>query len=251
MRRLALLMAVALGLTACLGNDFGDSLQGSWELESGTYDGEPIPMVDSHPITVTFDGDEIFGTAACNGYGGKWQINNGTFQILEMAWTEMACGPPAVMDSEAAYLVAISNVETIEPSDGKLIMTGSRTEMTFTQLDPVPTAEMLGTVWVLDGLVDGEGVSSVSGERATLELFSDGSFIGSTGCRTIAGSYVDTGVDIQFTSFAAEGDCPSDLTEQDSRVISALEGGFRVEIDGDRMTTWVAGDEGLAYSAEQ
>lgn len=243
-------MVAVVGLTACLGNDFSDSLEGSWELQSGTYDGEPIPMVDSHPITVTFDGEQIFGTAACNGYGGKWQINNGTFQILEIAWTEMACGPSEVMDSEAAYLSALSNVETVEPADGMLVMTGSRTEMTFTQLAPVPTADLLGTVWVLDGLVQGDVVSSVSGERATLELFSDGSFIGSTGCRTIAGSYVITGADVQFTTWGAEGDCPAELAEQDSRVISALEGGFRVEIDGDRMTTWVAGDEGLVYRAE-
>ena len=44
--------------------------------------------------------------------------------------------------------------------------------------------------------------------------------------------------------FAAE------LVEQDSRVISVLEGGFRIEIEGDRMTTWVAGDEGLIYRAD-
>ena len=131
MRRLALIAVVALGLTACLGNDFAASIEGSWTLETGTWDGQPIPTVASHPITIEFEGDELGGTAACNSYGGHWQTNEGTFQITELASTEMACMPSAVMDSETAYLTALTNVETVEVVDGDLVMTGSRTEMTF------------------------------------------------------------------------------------------------------------------------
>ena len=93
-------------------------------------------------------------------------------------------------------------------------------------------------------------MTSVSGERATLELFTDGSFIGSTGCRDISGSYVISGPNVQFTNWGAHGECPSEFAQQDSRVISALEAGFRVEIEEDQMTTWVAGDEGLIYRAD-
>lgn len=44
---------------------------GSWQLMSGTVDGRPVPIVDSHPITLNIDGYVIGGTAACNGYGGN------------------------------------------------------------------------------------------------------------------------------------------------------------------------------------
>ena len=248
MRRIALVTFVALVITAC--NVSTSSLEGAWHLESGTFDDMPIPMVASHPIAITLEGDQITGTAACNGYGGIYQVSGGLFSITEFAITEMACSPTEVMTSERVYINALFNVEKAETIDGKLVMSGSRTEMAFTKLQPVPTAELTGTVWVLDGLIQGETVSSVSGERATLELFTDGSFIGSTGCRTIVGSYVTSGAEVQFTNFTANGECPAELAAQDSRVISALEGGFRVEIEEDRMTTWVAGDEGLIYRAD-
>lgn len=250
MKRIALLTASALLLTACLGNDSEAGIEGPWQMTTGSYDSDPIPTLDSHPITITFDGDQLGGTAACNSYGGRWQENEGTFQILELSWTEMACAPPSVMESEASYLTALTNVESTEVIDGELVMAGSRTEMTFERLEPVPTAEMQATVWVLDGIIEEETVRSVSGERATLEFFTDGSFIGSTGCRTISGTYEVTGVVVQFTNFGADGDCSFDLADQDNDVISSLEGGFRVDIQGDRMTTWNEGDEGLTYKAD-
>lgn len=248
MRRFAIFALLGLALVAC--SPSSDEIQGSWQLETGTLDGDPIPTVPSHPITVTLDGDQISGTAACNGYGGTYQIDDGVFQITGIAVTEMACMPVEAMESERAFLEALLNVDGTAVADGKLVMTGSRAEMVFGQLEPVPTAELTGTVWVLDGLIQGDTVSSVSGERATLEFFTDGSLIGSTGCRTLVGSYQTSGAEVSFTKFSANGDCPAELVEQDSRVISSLEGGFRVEIENDRMTIWVAGGEGLIYRAD-
>ena len=251
MRRIALLAVVALTLTACLGDDYGDSLNGSWQLLSGEVDGTTVPMVETHPITMTIDGTQMGGTAACNGYGGVVSIDGYLFAITEAFFTEMACSPEEVMQSEALYTTALFKAETVSLTDDGLTLNGPDVILEYEPLAAVPTAELLGTVWVLTSLVQSETVSSVAGERATLELFTDGSFIGSTGCRDLSGSYVVTGAEVQFTNFGAHGECTADLTTQDSRVISALEGGFRVEIEEDQMTTWVAGDEGLIYNADR
>lgn len=252
MKRIALLLLSGLIVSACLGSDFADSLDGAWQLESGSLDGEPIPILDSHPITMNLDGDQIGGKAACNSYGGRFTLDGNEFSIEDgLAWTEMACMPQGVMESEQAFLEALTGVDTVELADERLILSGADVELSFELLPPVPTSELTGTLWVLDGLVQGDTVTSpIQGERATLELFEDGTFTGSTGCRSISGAYQVTGAEVQFTEFAAEGDCSAQLQEQDTRVISALEGGFRVEIEGNRMTTWVAGDEGLVYRAE-
>jgi heat shock protein HslJ len=224
---------------------FGPETYGDWQLTGGWIDGEPIPMLDTHPITLSVDEEGIGGVAACNHYGSI--PGEDGYSI-----TEMACMPEKVMESETAYITALGLVEKSVVEDGLLVVGhGEReVELMYERLDPAPTAELLGTVWVLDGLIHGDTVSSVMGEKATLELFSDGSVIGSTGCRDFSGSYVISGGAVQFTDFRAEGECSADLVDQDSHVISALEGGFRVEIDGDRMTTWVAGDEGLIFRAE-
>lgn len=252
MRRLALLLVLAMTIAACGGTELSGSVEGAWQLQSGTHNGEPIPIVDSHPITMTLESGQIGGTAACNGYGGEYQLSGSEFSIEGgFAVTEMACAPEEVMESEQRFLDALAEVGSVELQNGSLVLSGSSTELIFTLLPPVPTSELTGTVWVLDGLIQGDAVSSpVGDERATLELFTDGSFIGSTGCRTISGTYQITGAEVQFTNWGADGECPEDLQEQDSRVISALEGGFRVAIEGSRMTTWVAGDEGLIYRAE-
>ena len=192
--------------------------------------------------------DAVGGTAACNNYfyAGSLPVSEGQgFGV-----TEMACFPPKTMEAESLYLQGLSVVDDIELGSPNLTLTGPGVNLEFEPLAPVPTADLLRTVWVLIGLIEADTVTSISGERATLELFTDGSFIGSTGCRDISGSYVISGAKVQFTNWGAHGECPSELADQDSRVISALEGGFRVEIEEDQLTTWVAGDEGLIYRAD-
>lgn len=242
-----------MALSACLGSDFVDSVEGAWQLTGGTHAGEPIPIVDSHPITLNLESGQINGTAACNGYGGKFELSGSSFSIVEgLAVTEMACQPEEVMRSERAFLDAIAAVDKVELTNEGLVLTGPETELRFEALAPVPTTDLVGTVWVLDGLVDGDAVTSpmAGASEATLELFEDGTFEGSTGCRTISGQYQVSGAEVQFTNWGADGQCPASLADQDSRVISGLEGGFRVEIEGDQMTTWVAGDQGLVYRAQ-
>jgi heat shock protein HslJ len=221
----------------------------TWQLEAGTSDGEPIPILDSHPITLSFTEDGAGGTAACNGYGGSYSISGDTITFSELFQTEMACFPEETMESERRYLEALTRVETISITEETLTLSGVDTELTLVKLPPVPTSELTGTVWVLDGLVTGDTVSSVSGERATLELFSDGSMLGSTGCRTLNGRYVISGAQVVLNELAAKGDCPADLREQDNLVVSVLGDGFGVAIEGDTLTITSIGNDGLIYKA--
>jgi heat shock protein HslJ len=252
-----LLLVAVLGVTlaSCAGPGepeepaVSDPMGSTWQLESGTSDGEPIPILDSHPITLSFTEDGAGGTAACNGYGGSYSISGDTITFSELFQTEMACFPEETMESERRYLEALTRVETISITEETLTLSGDDTELTLAKLPPVPASELTGTVWVLDGLITGDTVSSVSGERATLELFSDGSMLGSTGCRTLNGRYVISGAQVALNELAAEGDCPAELQEQDDLVVSVLGDGFGVTIEGDTLTITSIGNEGLIYKA--
>jgi hypothetical protein len=46
-----------------------------------------------------------------------------------------------------------------------------------------------------------------------------------------------------------EGECPPELTDQDSHVVSVLEQ-FTVQVDGNRLTLGASGNLGLSYTAE-
>ncbi|MGH8912920.1 MAG: META domain-containing protein [Acidimicrobiia bacterium] len=249
-RSLVFLVAVALAACADPGQPAADPTALAWELESGTLDSAPIPIVDGHPITLSFTDDSVGGTAACNGYGGSYSISGDEIVFSGMGATEMACSPADVMTSELLYLQAVVRVEELSMKAETLTLTGEGVELVFSALPPVPTAELNGTVWVLEGLVQGDSVSSVGGDRATLELFTDGSMLGSTGCRTLTGRYVVTGAEVVLNELSAEGECPAELQQQDDLVVTVLGDGFRVAVVGDTLTLSSVGSEGLVYKAD-
>jgi heat shock protein HslJ len=184
----------------------GPETFGSWQLVSGTLDGVAIPLVESHPVTLEVVAGEVGGTAACNHYGVVFVANGPT----EMSMTAMAC-EPEVMRSETAYMTAISRADDAFVEVERLVVTGDGVELTFTRLDSVPVADLVGTTWVLESLVRGDSVSSVAGDRATLVLHDDGTFEGSTGCRSIGGRYQVSAAEVILTSWGAEGDCATSL----------------------------------------
>lgn len=130
MKRLALFSVCALALSACLGSDFADSVEGTWRMTSGTVDGEEIPFVASHPITIAFDNGEVRGTASCNGYSGSYELSGSEITFGNLSMTEMACFPEETMAAEAAYAAAIPRVETIA-IDTQLTLTGEDVELVF------------------------------------------------------------------------------------------------------------------------
>lgn len=137
-RVLMMSLAAVLGvaLTACLGSDFEASVEGSWQLESGSHEGQPVTTVDTHPITMTLQAGEIGGTAACNSYGGRYTLSATEFTIEDgLSQTEMACQPDEVMESEGQFLAALRSVETAALVDGGLVLEGPSTELVFVQLD--------------------------------------------------------------------------------------------------------------------
>ena len=138
MRKIALSSLVAIvAATACLGSDFADSVEGSWVMTSGTVDGEEIPLLDSHPITIAFEGDEVGGTAACNGYGGTFELDGSEITIGALAMTEMACFPKEIMQAEAMFGTALTRVETVSIDD-QMTLSGDGVELVF---EAVPDAD--------------------------------------------------------------------------------------------------------------
>jgi heat shock protein HslJ len=141
MRRSFLLVAV-LGLTllACAEPSepaASDPTGSAWVLESGTLDGAAIPIVDDHPITLTFDPDleQAGGVSACNNYFGGYTISGGEISFSDLGHTMMACEPEEVMDSETKYLGAMALVDGFTATDDTLTLTGDGVELVFV-VDP-------------------------------------------------------------------------------------------------------------------
>jgi heat shock protein HslJ len=225
-----------------------NGLLGSWVLVEGTGPEGDVTIVDGYRITLEIQGSEIGGTSACNHYFGRMSVVGDALRIDELGGTEMACQPD-VMASESAYWAALGAVTGWTRDGDSLTLTGPDASLTYEQLEPVPDAAMVDTVWVLDTLVSGDAASSTSG-RATLELGSDGTIVGSTGCRDFTGRYQISGDEVMVTELTMEGECTAELAAQDSHVVTVLGDGFTVQVEGSRLTLGSAGNQGLGYTAE-
>ncbi len=245
-------VAVALAAMALVGcGDSGgepdtDAFLGAWVLTDGTHEGAAIPIVDGARITMTIEPGSVGGTAACNGYGGSFRSDGRAFRIDELGMTDMGCEPP-IQASEQAYLAALPDVRSIDLVDGQLVLSGNVVRLAFDRLAPVPDAELVGTTWEMDTIIDGPAASSVAGDRATLTLRPDGTLVGGTGCRSLSGTWIINGDEVLFPNFGADGECPAELARQDGHVVEVLGDGFTVQIDGDRLTVTSRGNLGLSY----
>jgi heat shock protein HslJ len=220
---------------------------GAWQMSSGVVDGAPFPVDPEAPITMTVKGSEIGGRSACNHYGAEIVVENGQIRMRPTSMTQMACPEPA-MAAEAAFHAVLGRITGASRVGDRLTFTGPDVELAFDRLPPVPVAGMVGTDWVLESLISGDAVSSVAGAPATLRLDADGTFSGSTGCRTFKGRWIEANGGISHSNLAMQGECPPDLSDQDGHVVGVLEG-FRVSIDGQVMTLTGERGEGLGYRA--
>lgn len=129
MNRILLTLALLASLLACSpGSEEESEFWGEWVLAQGTG----IDLVESHPITITLEaGGQAGGTAACNSYGGEYQLVNGDMAIGQVAATEMACTDPGVMEAEAAYLRALIAVDGADLDASELVLSGPDVELRF------------------------------------------------------------------------------------------------------------------------
>ena len=249
-------LPLLVALSACAGPDevprpTPEPIDGSWQLTSGTLDGGEIPILDEHRITLTSRGAEIGGISACNHYGARIGAEGGgRIRIEETGATEMAC-EPRVMESEAAYGEALRRVTSLERDGDELVASGDGVELIFRRLPPPPTADLVDKTWLLETLVAGDVGTQPGGEPATLEIRSDGRFSGSTGCRSFAGRWVENANRIDTPEWGLQGECPANLVDQDSHVVTVIDAGFVPALDGDQLTIADPSGDALIYGASE
>jgi heat shock protein HslJ len=221
---------------------------GDWVLESGIVDGAAIPVLADYPITFSVDGTQVGGTSACNGYGGRLELVEGQLHIGELGSETILCGEPdgEVMRSEAAFQEALGKVRAGRGEADRLTLLGPGVELVFRRLPPPPISQIVGADWVLESVVDGGVVSAAIGEPATMRLEAGGTFHGSTGCRTFTGTWIEAAGQLVATQAAMEGECPSDLVDQDGAVIQGLDGSVPT-IEADKLTLTMKGGLALVY----
>ena len=251
--QLAAVVAGLFLLAACtaLAPPVESQLDGEWRLTGGVHDGDPLPMPADAPITLIVADGEASGRAACNSYAGTLSVDGDRLSIGAMSLTEMGCDP-AVMEAESRYIAALSEADGWERTGDVLTLSGETVELTYAFVPPMADAALVDTLWTLDGLVDGDAVSStVAGaEPATLELRDDGTLSGTTGCRTFDGRYEVDATTVVVSDLVNDDRACPDIVNQDEHVLAVIADGWAYKVTGNRLTL-SAGDRGLVYIADE
>ena len=104
-----------------------------WLLDSMVVNGDTIDLSSNNPITLKIsDSNQVGGSSGCNTYFGEIEFKSGGGLTAEaFGATEMACENG--MDTEAAFLGALSRVDSYTYSEFELVLTGdgSQTVLTF------------------------------------------------------------------------------------------------------------------------
>jgi heat shock protein HslJ len=220
---------------------------GDWKIIEGDVTGVGIPR-GNFRITLLLADGTAGGVAACNSYGGSFTADDGFIRFGLMNQTDVACAEPG-MSAEQIFLRGLSAVDSYTVANDRLTLTGSDVTLVFATIPPIDTAPLFNQRWALESLLLADAVSSVQGDGFLL-LTEEGTMSGSTGCRSLHGVFIVAADEIVLTEFGADGNCPPDLEQQDSHLITVLEGGFTALVEEDRLTLMDPEGSGLQFRAE-
>jgi heat shock protein HslJ len=153
--------------------------------------------------------------------------------------TRKACPPAQQADDDW-----LSSFLTSEPAlrvEGSTLTLGD--DSSGMTLEERKDVALVGTRWVVDGLVSNDAVSSLpAGVTADLTIDPNGTISGSGGCNRFSGGVtVEDGGDGTGTLFVGEGAstlmaCPPDVAAVEMQVLSVLRGRVDYVIDGRQLT---------------
>ena len=199
-------------------------------------------------VTLTFDGGSLQASGGCNSMGGTYTIDGDRLTTSQMFMTEMACPEPRMQQDTwlAGFLTDVSfslDGDTLTLTDGTVTLTLLDQEVA------TPDQPIEGTLWVVDGIVTGDAVSSVpQGVVASLRI-ADGQAEVHFGCNTGGGPVAVTADTLTFgPMISTKMACEAGAMATETAVSSILTGEVAYSIDADALTL-DAGANGLILRA--
>lgn len=195
-----LAIASAFLLGACSGGASGAPGPTGGSPEGRTFvstNVEGRALVAGSIIRFTFQDGGVSANAGCNSMGGPYRIEGDRLIADQLSTTEMACDP-ALMEQDR-WLAGLLGGATITLDGDTLTLTKGITRLTLLDREVAdPDRPLLGTRWVVDGLVAGDTASSVPAGVIAALTFADGRVDVEAGCNTGGGAIRATETTIDF-----------------------------------------------------
>lgn len=228
-----------------------------------TEDGQPKELVAGTRIDVTFHDDgRLTAHAGCNTMGATPTITADRIEVGDgLSTTEMGC-EPALHDQDTWLADLFAAGPTYRLDGERLTLTAGPTTLELVDREVAdPDRPLEGTTWTLDGLIDGDTVSTVpGGVAATVTFDTDADAdagagtvtVEGTGCNGGGGSYTldeaahrITVGPLAWTRMA----CGEPSATVEAALGAVLEGAIAYEIEAATLTLSHPGGKGLTLRA--
>ena len=254
----ALALSSLLGLAACTGGaatpspssppasaDPATGLDGRTFLSTGISGGT---LVAGSQVRIAFAGGNIAASAGCNSMSGAYTIVGDRLDVGLLATTEMACDEPLM--AQDTWVASLLDGATITLDGDTLTLAKDGVSLTLQDREVAdPDRPLLGTRWLVDGLISGDAVSSVPQGVTAALVFAEGRVNVEAGCNTGGGTATigDSSIvfgPIALTKMACDG--PAMAVEQAVTAVLSGEAGYAIEAGSLTITN---GATGLVFRA--
>ena len=250
---LAFLLTSTLLIGACTGGSSappdgtgGPGLDGRTFLSTGI---EGRMLVAGSRIRIAFQDGQISASGGCNSMSGPYRIDGDRLVAGSLATTEMGCDEPLM--AQDTWLADLLGGATIALDGDTLVLTKGSVRLTTEDREVAdPDRPLLGTRWVVDGLISGDAVSSVPVGVTAALTFSDGRVEVEAGCNRGGGTAEVGDTAITFGPVAlTKMACAPDAMAVEQVVATVLSGEVGYTIEAGSLTL-DAGGVGLMLRAE-
>jgi heat shock protein HslJ len=198
-------------------------------------------LVKGSEISLRFEEGRVGISAGCNQMGGSYTITSGTLSVGAMMSTEMACEEPLMAQDQ--WISAFVNGAAVSLVGDTLTLAKDAVTVTATDKEVAkPDLPVEGTVWMVEGLVSNQAVSSMpAGVEASL-VFADGKVSVDAGCNKGSGSAEIGATTITFGPIATtKMFCEGAAGEVEQQVLGVLTGEVAYTVDSDALQLRGAG----------
>lgn len=193
-------------------------------------------LVAGSRVRVSFQGGQIGASGGCNAMSGPYAIDGDRLVVRQLGGTEMAC-ERALMDQDD-WLAGFLDGATLALAGDTLTLARDGVRLTLLDREVAdPDRPLLGTRWVVDGLISGGSVASVPAGVVAALTFTDRRVDVEAGCNRGGGAVTITDTTLTFGPIAlTKMACPGAAMEVERAVTAALSGEVQYAIEAGTLT---------------
>ncbi|HKP55284.1 MAG TPA: META domain-containing protein [Polyangiales bacterium] len=235
---------------SCGDDAASESLDGRTFLLDSSKGFEPV---ENTTVRLRFHDGQLSLQADCNTHAGEYAVRDGVLIFENVGSTEIGC-EPALQKQDEQLVEFLTSEPQLDLDDERLTLTQAKIELVFLDREVAdPDRPLVGTLWAVDTLIDGDSASNLPlTKEPTIQFDDDDKLHVDTTCNTGSGRYQVDGAritleDVSYTEVACSGASGSVETH-----IQAVlrDGTLMFEIDAARLRL-ERGSKGLGALARE